>query len=241
MQIKDLIPHIEFKGVTKTLESLAAYHMEASRKGNLYNTCPARFYLRSGRIIEGYIVNYKRKTDNDVVAFVVQPLSSEPCAGQSMGVSVIEASSIEGIDFDRFEKVYQLFSSNDLLEGLGEPPSILSLKKEFENLKLIFDENLAADISFKIDFEDFRDNDKGCWALKEMIKNFKQLIDCDEIDDDFKSAFRDGVQVIHVVNAEKKNFTLTNQNLQLSIDTSIGIQGVPTSSHMYQYLYNKGL
>lgn len=232
MDIEDLIPHIEFKSILNTLELLKNYHLKASHNGSLREACPARLLFSTGRVFEGYIVDIK----NEFNTIVMVDLNG--VASDELRVSLLSASGIEAVEFDQFEKVYQLFSDNDLLEGIGEAPSILSLKKEFEHAKTLFNDSVFSATIFDIPFEDFRDNAIASWSLKELVQLLENFIEREDLDNDFKTAFVDSIDKINVVKADKKTLSVNDRTLQISLNVSRGKQGVPSSDELYTFLYD---
>jgi len=234
VQIKDVISKIEFKNISETLRSLCAYHTELSSRGELNNACPVKIFLKTGRTSVGFILNYTPESRSLVL------VNNANLTATSSGLSILDVSSIEGVELDQFEKVYQFFPSTDVLEGIGDPPTIFGLEKDAAKLKTIAEKNLFSDLDIVIDREEFKNDEttKSGWALNEAIKNLRSLVEYKEFDDEFESEFVSSVEKLHIVSAKEENISLENKTLLLSLNCSQGIQGVPSASEIFDFLYN---
>lgn len=228
MNVTALVPHIAFESIFETLKKLNHYHLSCFKQGEFKDVCPARLFLKTGRCLEGFIVDF-----NDTTIVMV---TSQNLVDENLRVTQTSVSAIEGVELDQFEKVFDLFNDKKMQIGIGEIPTMLSIKKM---IALLSDEpknSHLLNIEMSVDYDGFKANDKGIWALHQFTSNLSKFVQLDGVDEDFVSAFSEAIDKIKIVPDLHQQISLNRRILTITVNITKGLQGVPSEKMLYDYL-----
>lgn len=230
MDIQKIFNYIGTNALEDVLSIVYGIHKQSIDDNKLNETFQVELVFTSGYIAHGYLVGFDKEKH-------LLTLANFENSGQNIAVQYIDSQGIKSVGIENFEKNIEKFCMNRIPEGLGEPPTILGLKREAQAVQESLHDVFKSSLTINVDWEGLdKESQRELWAVEGILKQIAHLKKLVENDTDFIDAFNESIGQITISNGQPGNMDIHDGIFTLSFDFSAGFINVTKAEAMVDFL-----
>lgn len=230
MDIQSALSYVGTQKIEDVLMIVYGIHKQSLVDKSLRGSFQVDLMFSSGLTVRGYIIGLNKKAGQ----LTLMNFSQD---NQSYYVQYLDFHGIKSIRVDNFEKNIEDFCENKLPEGIGEPPTILGLKRKMQELQKILQSTFHSTLEINIDWAEIdKEAIKTIWAVDGILKQIEQFNLLVENDTDFIEAFNESIKHITIIDAQTSNMSIDQGVFTIAFDFSAGLVNVVKAVAIEKYL-----
>ncbi len=230
MDIQSLLPYVGTSKIKNILEVVYGIHKQSLDNKSLNSSFQVNLTFTSGLNAQGYIIGL----DTGSRMLTLANFSNN---NQSYYVQYLELDGIQSVGIEHFEKNIEKFCNNQIPEGIGEPPTVLALKREFQEIKKTLQNTFYSNLEVNINWAEIdKDTPRTIWAIDGILKQLLQFKNLIENDTYLIEAFNESIRLITIIDSEANKMSIDQGIFTISFIFSNGLINVKKAEAIKEFL-----
>ncbi|WP_109851184.1 hypothetical protein [Aquimarina sp. AU58] len=230
MDIQSTLSYVGTQKIENILVIVYGIHKQSLVDKSLRSSFQVDLIFSSGLTARGYIIGLDKKAGQ----LTLVNFSHD---NQSYYVQYLDFHGIQSIGIENFEKSIENFCENRIPEGIGEPPTILALKRKVQELQKILQNTFRSALEINIDWAEIdKETVRTIWAVDGILKQITQFNQLIENDPDFIEAFNESIQQLTIDNEQVSTMSIDKGVFRIPFDFSSGLLQVTKAEAIKKFL-----